>query len=408
MKSTDTLWNQRVKEYWNMAIRYLRLIGNSGFLFTIYLLIIIGAYYYSILLNWLPKEFPASYVFIAVMSYLLTRSPIRTFLTQGDVVFLTPLEDKLTRYFRSSIIYTAILQCCSLLVVMILLSPLFTQRVNEMPGAIYGVIGLLFVAKVWNVVCSWEEYRLQETDQRVKHTMLRLIVNLVFTFIIFAFAHVAYIIGLLAIMAILYLFYYRHFGRQHSIKWEQLIEMEERLLTMFYRIANQFTDVPKLKNKVSSRRWLQFILTGISFTRKNTFNYLFLRSFLRANDYFGMFVRILIVGAILLIVIPPGPIRILLFLLFIYMSGLQLSTLWNHYHTKLWVDLYPIAEEEKKNSFSSILFRLLLGKTIIFTLILFAYQESFVNVLILFSVGTIFSYFYSFKLVYRKLRTVEG
>ncbi|WP_026672489.1 ABC transporter permease [Alkalihalobacterium bogoriense] len=404
MKSVESLWSVRVKDYWNMAIRYLRLIGNSGFLFTIYLLLIIGGYYYSVLLDWLPPQFPAVYVFVIVFTFMLTRSPVRTFVKQGDIVFITPLEAKLSSYFRSSIMYSVVLQSCTLIVVMIVLSPLFTERVNTQQGAVYSVIGLLMVAKVWNVLCSWEEQRLQSKSERFWHQMLRIVVNAAFTFLIFSGAQVMYIAVIVALLFVLYFFYYRHFEKKHSIKWEHLLEEEERMLTLFYRVANTFTDVPKLKNKVQRRVWMQWVLRSIPFKKKTSFLYLFTRTFLRANDYFGLYIRLLVVGGVLLFVIPEGIGRVLLFLLFIYMSGLQMSTLWKHYDMKIWVDLYPIDESEKKQAFSKLLFSLLFIKTVIFSLLLFVIGDSFVHLLILFILGAVFSYFYSYSLVFRKVK----
>ena len=51
-------------------------------------------------------------------------------------------------------------------------------------------------------------------------------------------------------------------NRNKGIKWEFLIEQDERRMTAFYRLANMFTDVPKLKNKVKRREWLDGLLYG--------------------------------------------------------------------------------------------------------------------------------------------------
>lgn len=60
MKDGMSLWRERVGSYWNEAIRYLRLIANSGFLFTVYVLLLIGSVYYSRLLDSLPESFRRS------------------------------------------------------------------------------------------------------------------------------------------------------------------------------------------------------------------------------------------------------------------------------------------------------------------------------------------------------------
>src|SRR5690554_85803 len=104
------LWKKRRSEYWTMAIKYLKLIGNSGFLFTIYLLLVFGSYYYGQLLLWLPESFPATLFFTAIFSWLVTRGRVRTFVKQGDLFFLTPREGKLEPYFKASLKYSWIME----------------------------------------------------------------------------------------------------------------------------------------------------------------------------------------------------------------------------------------------------------------------------------------------------------
>ena len=65
--------------------------------------------------------------------------------------------------------------------------------------------------------------------------------------------------------------YYRNQTRNKGIKWEFLIEQDERRMTAFYRLANMFTDVPKLKNKVKRRKWLDGLLSGISYHHDQTY-----------------------------------------------------------------------------------------------------------------------------------------
>ncbi|UTW70049.1 ABC transporter permease [Anaerobacillus sp. HL2] len=50
---------QKIIGIWRYS--YLRLIGNSGFLFTIYIAIVVGSFYYSELLKWLPNSFLPPY-----------------------------------------------------------------------------------------------------------------------------------------------------------------------------------------------------------------------------------------------------------------------------------------------------------------------------------------------------------
>ncbi|PAF11597.1 hypothetical protein CHH61_26455, partial [Shouchella clausii] len=69
---------------------------------------------------------------------------------------------------------------------------------------------------------------------------------------------------------LLYLFFTMK-SRDKGLKWEYLIDQEERRMTSFYRLANMFTDVPKLKDRVKRRKWLDWLLSGIPFKQDATF-----------------------------------------------------------------------------------------------------------------------------------------
>ena len=91
--------------------------------------------------------------------------------------------------------------------------------------------------------------------------------------------------------------YYKQQTKEKGLKWEYLIDQDERRMTSFYRLANLFTDVPKLKNRVKRRKWLDSLLVRIPFRQDQSFPFLFTRTFLRSGDYWGLFVRLTLIGA---------------------------------------------------------------------------------------------------------------
>lgn len=403
MNSIQELWGKRVKEYWNMAIRYLRLIGNSGFLFAIYIAIIAGSYYYSELLKWLPEWFPATSFLAVVTALLLTRSRLRSFIKEGDLVFLSPIEGKLAAYFRASYYYSLILQSFVIVLVVVLLTPLYRHFIVDDGKSILFVLVILIVSKSWNLLAQWEESRLLFTSGRFNHKLGRFLINGTLTYLLFAGAAIYFLVAILVIKGLLLLFYYQHLKKQHSLKWEFLIETEERMVMSFYRIANMFTDVPKLSTKVSRRKPWSLIPNLLSFDQKSTFKYLYLKSFTRANDYFGVYVRLLLIGIVFVFYVQFDFGKVFISILFLYMSALQLSTLWNHHLLKIWIDLYPIDYTDRKRSFSTVVFSLLVVKTVVFTGATFlATKPNLIEPLLVLVIGMTVSYVYSFVLLHRK------
>lgn len=358
MKDGMTLWRTRVNAYWNEAIRYLRLIGNSGFLFTVYVLIIIGSYYYSLLLDWLPPTFPALWIFVFVFGHFLTRSGVRTFVKQGDVVFLLPYESKLGDYFRASKWYSIVLQSGILVLVLVVLSPFFNQYLTE-AGPILYVLLMIIISKVWNVFASWEEQRFQHPAERQSHFLLRAFINLVFTFLLFSGAHILLILSIFLLKVLLFIFYYSKIAKKFTLKWEHLLDVERGMLLFFYRIANAFTDVPQLRNKVRERRYLNWFLQSTK-PSPTVYHYLFARTFIRANDYAGIYLRLTLISAVILIALPSGWLQLAVFLLFMHMIVGQLSTIWYHYDTHGLIDIYPVDQQVKIDALTQLSFRLLL------------------------------------------------
>ncbi|NEU31518.1 ABC transporter permease [bacterium LRH843] len=403
MRDGMTLWQKRVRSYWNEAIRYLRLIGNSGFLFTVYVLVIIGSYYYSVLLKWLPETFPAVWVFVAVFAHFLTRGNVRTFVKPADVVFLLPYESKLGAYFQASKWYSFAFQSVGIVLVMIVLTPLFTKYLAAETGSVFLVLSLLLVVKGWNVASGWEEQRLQSEAERRTHFFLRAVINAVFVFFLFIGAGSLFIAAMFLIMGLLYFFYYRNLSRTLTLKWDHLIRVEERMLHFFYRIANAFTDVPHLRHQVHERRALSFLIAILTDSKKSVYHYLFARSFLRANDYAGIYLRLTLISAIALAVLPNGWIQLLVLLLFMHMVTNQLSTIWYHYDTTMWVDLYPVKAETKQQALTELSLRLLLIMTAvqIGVLLITSTLPIAVGALV---IGSIYSYIGSHTFIHKRKR----
>ncbi len=403
MNSIQDLWSKRVKEYWNMAIRYLRLIANSGFLFAIYIAIIVGSYYYSELLKWLPDWFPATMFLAVITAALLTKSPTRTFVKEGDLVFLSPIEGKLGSYFRSSFYYSLIFQIFIITLVMVLLTPLYRHFIVDDAKSLLFVLTILFVSKAWNLIAQWEEGRILFASGRLTHLVGRFVINIVLTYLLFDGAAYYFLIAILIIKVLLLFGYYQHIKKQHSLKWEYLIETEERMVMSFYRIANMFTDVPKLSTRVKRRKLLSSLPNMLAFRQQSTFKYLYLKSFFRANDYFGVYVRLLLIGIVFVFYVQFDYGKVFIAILLLYMSALQLSTMINHHNLKMWTDLYPIDKVIRTQSFITIMFTLLLVKTVAFTLATLLATTSYLEPTLVFLLGIVVSYAYSFILLRKKV-----
>lgn len=351
MWNEKKLWDKRRSDYWAMAVKYLRLIANSGFLFTIYLLFVFGSYYYGQFLEWLPETFPAVLFFTALFSWFITRGRVRTFAKTGDLFFLTPREGKMAPYFRSSIIYSWLMETFYMAFLLLILAPLFFDRIHPSGSLPLSIFLLLSGLKWWNLASGFEEQRIQEQSRYRLHTAIRAGLNIVTVYALFSVRLIWLIGGMVVLLVIFYFAYFYKLSKTHSLKWDRLVDIEDQTVMTFYRIANSFTDVPALKSKVRTRNWLSFLFRFVSYKQGNVYRYLFSRAFARSNDYFGIYMRLTLLGLLFLYVVRLDWGRWLIgFFAFAYMTALQLETLRHHFNMSSMVELYPGQEQGKFES----------------------------------------------------------
>ncbi|MGC4377875.1 ABC transporter permease [Fictibacillus sp. Mic-4] len=350
MMDLTKLWTERRNDYFTVAIRYFRLIANSGFMLSVYILFVAGSYYYARILRQLPDQFPALWLFVIVFAYMLTRSPVRTLLKRGDLVFLLPVESQMRTYFKHAFMYSYWMQAFFVTLVFLALGPLFSRFISNDFFSMLVTLILLLVAKAWNLVCSWEEQRLPFRATRRSYAGIRLAVNLVFLFLLFDMAPYIFLAALLAIMYVLKNFVFGFIKKEHAYKWEHLLEKENEMMMRLYRIANLFTDVPQLSHRVNPRRYLSWI-ANVPYGQQHVYSTIYRKTFIRSNDYLGIFIRLIFVGWLFLYMIPNGWWHIAIILLFLHATGVQLLSLYPHHKGNVLFELYPVKEEWKFSAF---------------------------------------------------------
>ncbi len=394
MNST-ALWKERFRHFLKEVRTYSKYVFNDHLKFIFVFIIGAGAYYYQQWLQTLTTSFPTALVMAVLIGLVLTAGSIQTLLKEADLVYLLPVEEKLKPYFTKAFLFTFMIQLYIIAIVAAALAPLYFQQMKQ-TGAGYIWIVLAFViVKAWNLFVAWEKSFL--TDQNIQRAdwFIRFILNGLFVYFLVERTSVLFIGGIVLLM-VLYLAIMHQRVKGKPLNWEYLISEEGKKMMLLYRIANMFVDVPALKERVSRRKWLDFILSIIG--EKRTYLYLYTRTFLRSGNYFGLYVRLLALGGVILYFIPFLYGRFIVSLIFLYLIGYQLLTLWKHHRMKIWLDLYPVGGEEKKKDFLTLLNAILITGSVIFTIIFALATKDFMMtgilliVSILFSIGFVYQY----------------
>jgi ABC-2 type transport system permease protein len=400
MFNAEKLWKERAARISKELSRYLRYIFNGHLVIVFLFLLGTAAYYYQEWIKTLTSDFPAALLMAVVIGIFLTYSPIYTFLMEADRIFLLPLEDKLSGYFKRSMIVSFVVQAYFFILVLAVFMPMYVQVNKAEFQTFFYFLMMLLIVKCWNLALRWHIQYYVEKNVHFIDSCIRYCINAVFLYLLFSNANILFLVLIFAVMVILYV-YFRSQTKNKGLKWEYLIDLEERRMTSFYRIANLFTDVPKLKDRVKRRKWLDWLVNRVAFDHSRTYTHLYVRTFFRAGDYFGLFIRLTLIGAVGLYLISFGFGQVLLVLMLLYLTGFQLLPLWNHHQNKLLVSLYPVKDEFKMKSFNKLLLMILMIQSVVFSFILLLKGEWTVASAALVA-GSSFTYYFVF--IYSKKR----
>lgn len=394
------LWRDRAGGRIKDLGRYLRYIFTGHLVIVLLFLIGTAAYYYQEWLKTLSPDFPAAIILAVVIGVFVTYSPVYNFLLNADKVFLLPLEDKLKGYFFRSGVASLVFQGYILLMVLAVLMPIYAHVNNNSFNSFVPFLAVLLIMKVWNLAVTWKIHYYVESSVHRWDMLVRYFINVAFLFLLFKQATI-FLLLLLGLIMVCYYYTFSIRTGKMGLKWDQLIEQEEKRMASFYRLANMFTDVPKLKDTVKRRKWLDWMIRSIPFSHEKTYLYLFSRTFLRSSDYLGLFVRLTVIGILAIYFISFGIGQLLLSVLFLYLTGFQLLPLWNHHQNKLWVDLYPVAEQFKRSSFHYLLMIILCIQSAVFAICILIKGE-WMNSLFGLLAGLVFNYVFVY--IYAKKR----
>lgn len=397
------LWKDRFYTRVKELGRYLRYIFNGHIVIVLVFLLGGAAYYYQNWIKTIPSDFPVAWIMAIILGITLTVSSVYNFLLEADRIFLLPLENRMQRYFLHSGVASLVFQGYILLLILAVLMPLYAHvNTNGFRVFIPFFIALLII-KAWNFAVSWKAQYFIPTSVKVMDCSIRLILNVSFAYFLLKHGNLIILLFLVVLMAV----YYRLLSirsKNNGLKWDKLIDQEERRLNSFYRLANLFTDVPKLKEAVHRRKWLDFLTKPITSRQNNTYLYLFSRTFLRSSDYLGLFIRLSIIGILAIYFLSFGMGQILLAVLFLYLTGFQLLPLWNHHQNKIWVDLYPVSEKFKSAAFHSLLMVILSIQTVMFAIFILLKGEWLISLYELLA-GFLFCYLFVFKYSKNRLKS---
>ncbi|PEK44051.1 permease [Bacillus toyonensis] len=381
--SIESLWSSRFQQHMQNIITYFARMIN-GLLYSFIFISCVGAYYYAQFLKASPSKGISLLLITIVLTFIITRCPIRTFIQKPDAVYLLALEEKLTSYFKKSLLYNYIIQIFPLLFTFLILVPLAMQSLQLTVPFLCTIFIVLMITKAWNLYIYW---MWRDSHEKNIWFIIRIACNALIIYMLFYSAHVLILGGLLLLLAFLLLYTKKQPTKR--IPWDYIIEQEEKMDVRFYQFASIFTDVPQLNKQVNKRKWLTNWIEPLLHKKRETFFYLHTLAFLRGNDYFGIYIRLGLIGAFALYFIPNTYVKGAIAYIVLYMISMQLRSLWKYFSGNIIVALYPIDTEKRMNQFLRLIFILLSIQLIVFSSVILIATGQLLHTLIIMIIGVI-------------------
>ncbi|MCS8582717.1 ABC transporter permease [Latilactobacillus curvatus] len=365
----QALWQKRVQKHIQEQVKYLRLVFNDHFVIAIIFLLGALGYTYANAVKGLdPRAWWLKPVLSLVLLAAVSFGRLATLLKEADSVFLLPKESGLVTYLKSARLYSSWLPLIAMAFVTLLVAPLLL--ITKTVPAWHIAVALITLVIIKDRRFSIQLRQWYQADETQATKGLSLILDLA----IIA-SQLYQWLNLVGVLVALGLAYYQRqqlarVQKTQLFDWLAAVGAEDSRMGRIYRLYNLFTDVPGLSSQVKRRRYLDGLLKPITAKPANTYLYLYARGFLRGTEFSGLYIRLVVLGGIILCFSHIWWLSLALGLLLIYLVGFQLLPFYNQYDQIIFTHLYPVSTTKRIQAFSQLMRTLLLLQALLFSVIL--------------------------------------
>lgn len=332
------LRQKRRGEFWGRILPYTQYIVQSGVAVVTFFLLIAFAAWYTTFVQHIPAGLPVYWIMLVLLTPLTLYGTVRTYMRPADVIFMLPLETQMQNYFapawRSSVIGKYIW-----LALIALVSWPFYVRAAADAKPLLLLFAVLLLLKIASNYGSWQELRINGQTARVLFRLLRYVyitaLLAAWLWLPLTTAGVVVIVGVIIYWLVLRL------PGKAAVPWERLIAAEKNHAAGVMRMLGWFVDVPTGERKINHRRWLSFIGRRVPWNQEQAFRFLLIKTFVR-SELLPTLARFVIIGIVLVLLTRLSWFGVAVYLLFILLSGVQMTMLRKQHTDTLWLSIYPL------------------------------------------------------------------
>lgn len=357
-------WNKRFSAYLKEVGKYGRLIMNDHFSIIILIILAFAGLYYRELLVQLQSMDLSIVRWGIIVGAVVYLSLIFIW---GRPIWLTKDPDKSYLFARGE-------EWQSFWLKSTLVSSILPMVIIALGTAV--LMPFLEIIQVWTLSESWllilyltvfklisflllylDIFNLgfgQIISQPLSRTHHSIFVGLVLLLTFTLPSTVAKFIPLVMIVLLVIYIVWAMTQRQHRwIAFEYVVEEEEQREANFYRWVSVFADVPHLKPSVKRRAYLDSLIQFFSRQNLNRYTYLFIRTLFRNNAYSGIWIRVMVFIAMLIVLVSNPWMLLAMGVLSHILTLVQLVPLMTAYRNHPFQQLYPNRQDDILKSFQT-------------------------------------------------------
>lgn len=338
---------ERRSRFWGEVVPYLGYVIQSGVAVLLLFLLIAFAAWYTSLVQHIPPELPIRWIMLILFVPLTVNSSFRTYLQPADTVFLLAQESRMKSYFKAGWVSGVVYKMIGLTLVF-MISWLLYVRSDVAPKSFWPFLLVLFVLKLLASYGCWKEQRMVSRRASASYRLLRYVV-LALSIAAWLWQPAGRSLIFIVLLALTYMAALR-IPAKHLVAWERLIALEKTHIGRVMLVLGWFVNVPGRQQRVYSRRWMSWAGNRVPWKPEAAYRYLIAKSFVR-SDIFGIVLRAGILAALLVWWTRSGLLGSAIYLFFLFVIGVQLSSLLRYHQESFWLHIYPVpASSRHKNA----------------------------------------------------------
>ncbi|KRM87972.1 ABC transporter permease [Lacticaseibacillus thailandensis] len=362
------LWQKRLRQHLMAQARYLKLVFNDQF--TIVLFVIFGAALYgyaqfvrgmsATTAHWLP------YVVLVVLAAAVRVGQVVTLLTDADATFLLPRAAGMGNYLLAAMRYSLVLPVAFTVLLVVAAWPILAATWHVGSAAIICLAVTAALVQYGDLMLQTNALLMDQPAQ-VPH---RISLVVLMALSVYATQLPVYWFPVVAasLMDVVLRVWLEQRLRRGQVALLTAARRENSRMQRIYRVYSMFTDVPGLRATIKRRRWLDGWLRTGSRQQRRTWDYLYLRGFIRRPEYGNLFIRLTVIAVVLMCLSTVAWVSMLIGLVAMYLTAIQIVPLATQYREIVFAHLYPLSATARTAALRRLLFSLMLVQTVIFAL----------------------------------------